>query len=149
MSKLKVLIVSVAIISTCILLYVLNTIVIIDESYRLTTQHVRIRELPSELRADVKVLPLGKQNALVFGYMELSGEKYMFHILSTHNANNLDERIYELTCDGNQTATKQIDNLIFIKLKGSVVEELELIETFTHYKSQKTESENGIYSLNI
>ncbi len=146
MSKNKMIIISSVLIINIAFIHGYSNQITIDNSFNLTTQNVQNRQLPPILRINATVIPMGGDNAIAFGYLEISGQRSNFKRGFVYNSSNkLDADYCRLTCVTNETADATIDRYIYIKRKDNAVDELDLIEALTFHRSSRTESEVGTY----
>lgn len=146
MSKNKMIIISIVIIINIAFIHGYSNRITIDKNFILTTQNVQNRQLPLTLKINATVIPMGSDNAIAFGYLEISGQRSNFKRGFIYNSSNkLDADYCRLTCVTNETADATIDHYVNIKLKDNAVDELDLIEALTFHKSSRTESEVGTY----
>lgn len=116
------------------------------DSFTLSSTTQRQSQLPKEIRLKATVVKLGFGRAVVRGFIEDSEETNTFNTMATYDSNgNL--TYMRLSCLENSGRDFLKNRYIHLTFKDSKLIELELIEALTSYRTSKTESEVGVYSL--
>lgn len=116
------------------------------DSFTLSTTTQRQSQLPKEIRLNATVVKLGFGRAVVRGFIEDSEEINKFDTMATYDSNgNL--TYMRLSCIESSNSDYLKNRYIHMTFKDTKLIELELIEALTNYRTSKTESEVGVYSL--
>lgn len=118
----------------------------VKDNFTLSTTTQNQSQLPKEISLDVTLVKIGFGRAVVHGFLEDSEARDTFNTVAAYDSK--DNITYvRLSCLESSNSDYLRNRHINITFKDSNIIELELIEALTSYRTSRTESEVGVYSL--